>query len=301
MRKLIITIFLFSTTNAFTQSITKDDLERKVSPLSASIKALQLENSKQQTVIEKLNLKLSAANKNIDSLKIQTKANDSAINLSSERLGNKISTTENNANQKIQTLDNSLIKSTLYWVIAFLATVLLSGVVYFLLGKRIKTDKSDVEEQISKTKKVLEEEGIKLDTKLTEVLETQLKIVQAEREIKTDKISDIQIDHSFHLKGATEIMRIKNYSNTLDSQSQSYIALNDSLNRLINTYKAYDYELIDFTGQEYDDRIIIDVKDSEYDETIPFGKEVIVKTLKPQVKYKGLIIQDAQVVTRYNK
>lgn len=51
---------------------------------------------------------------------------------------------------------------------------------YLFLGKRIKSSQTDVETQIRNTKKSLEEESLKLDNKLIEVLETQLKVQQEE-------------------------------------------------------------------------------------------------------------------------
>ncbi len=56
-----------------------------------------------------------------------------------------------------------------------MATLLLGGLVYWLLGKRVKLSKMDVETQIKNTKTALVEEGVKLGNKLLEVLGTQLK------------------------------------------------------------------------------------------------------------------------------
>ena len=295
MKRITTALLLFTSLGAFaqTQNITKEDIEKEVRPLAEKIKTLYLENGKLKTEIGTLNLMLSNANRSIDSLKIQTHANSNAINKTSQELGSKISTTETNTNQKITAVDKSLSKSTLYWIIAFLATVLLSGLVYFLLGKRIKTDKTDVEEQISKTKKSLEEEGIKLDTKLTEVLETQLKLAEAERN-KTSNSSE-EADHSLALKVADEIMRLNKNLSNMDVNIKGLKQLSASVKRIEDNFAANGYEMPELLNKPFDSRMKVIVANSIPDETLKNGEEIITRIIKPQVNFKGIMIQAAQV------
>lgn len=311
MKRITLSLFLLASVSAFaqTETLTKEDLAKELQPLKTSVQSLQIENGKLRAKIGILENQLSNANKSIDSLQNQTQANSNAIAQTANELGVKISTTENNANQKISEVDKSLSKNSLYGIIGVLSAILLSGLLYWLLSKRQQTDKteidgklenktstlkSDVILEIEKTKKELQQENIKLDLKLIEVLENQLK---GNNVGKVDENTDDNstIDHSIPLKVADEITRINAYANTLDPNSQDAKALKSSVKRLINTFKASQYEIIDLLGQKYDDGMKVSVISYIPDEKIQKGEEVISRIIKPLVKYKGEQIQAAQV------
>lgn len=311
MKRITLLLFLLASLNSFAQTgiLTKEDLGKELQPLKANIQTLQNENSKLKTGVDNLKKKLSDANKTIVSLQKQTQANSSAISQTANELGVKISTTETNANQKISELGNSLSTKTLYGIIGVLIAILISGLLYWLLSKRQQSDKSDFEgkledktsslktdviSEIEKTKKELQQENIKLDLKLIEVLDYQLKANKPTEVI--EKLNEpTTIDHSLPLKVADEITRINAYANTLDPNSQDAKALKSSVKRLINTFKASQYEIIDLLGQKYDDGLKAIPVTYITDENLPKGEEIISKIIKPLVKYKGEPIQSAQV------
>ena len=74
-----------------------------------------------------------------------------------------------------------------------------------------------------------------------------------------------------------------------------------SLGRLRNYFNSSDYEITDFTGKEYDERIPMRIRETIFDDSIPLGKEVVIKTWEPQIKFKGERIQKAKIDTKYNK
>jgi hypothetical protein len=116
-------------------------------------------------------------------------------------------------------LDKNVNTNRLYWIIGTLATLLLGGILYWLLGKRIQNSKTDVETQIKNAKKSLEEESIKLDSKLIEVLDTQLKLKQEEKQIVSAN-SNTEIDHSLALKVADEIVRMQKNISKMDEETK---------------------------------------------------------------------------------
>ncbi len=311
MKRIIVSFFFLASINAFaqTETLTKEDLGKELQPLKTSIQTLRNENRKMKSEISYLKNQLSTANKSIDSLKIQTQANSSSISQTANELGVKISATETNTNQKITEVDKSLSKNSLYGIIGVLSAVLLSGFLYWLLSKRQKIDKTeldsklenktsslktDVISEIEKTKKELHQENIKLDLKLIEVLDNQLKGSKPTGTIGNSNES-AAIDHSIPLKVADEITRINAYANTLDPNSQDAKALKSSVKRLINTFKASQYDIVDLLGQKYDDGMKVSVISYIPDEKIQKGEEIISRIIKPLVKYKGEQIQAAQV------
>jgi regulator of replication initiation timing len=292
--KTLIFILLCVTDFAQTETLTKEDLDKELQHLKENIQTLQRENRNLKFEIRNLNIKLSNANKSIDSLRILTQENSSAISQTANQLGIQITTTEQTANKRIDEVGQSLSTNSLYGVIGVLSAILLSGLFYWLLSKRQQTDKNQLSNMISNTKSDLIQESAKLDLQLIDLIEKQLKVA--------DKLNATEptIDHTFHKNSANELQRIANYVNTLAPESQEAIALKGSLGRLRNYFVASNYEITDFTGKDYDERIPMKVKETFFDETLAKGSEVISKTLKPQIKYKGEVIQQAEVVTKYN-
>lgn len=311
MKRITLLLFLLASIYVFaqTETVTKEDLGKELQPLKTSIQNLQNENNKLKIEVGSLKTKISDANKTIVSLQKQTQANSSAISQTANELGVKISTTETNANQKISEIGNSLSTKTLYGIIGVLIAILISGLLYWLLSKRQQSDKSDFEgkledktsslktdviSEIEKTKKELQQENIKLDLKLMEVLGNQLK-ANKPIEIIANSNDVSKIDHSLPLKVADEITRINAYANTLDPNSQDAKALKSSVKRLFNTFKASQYEIIDLLGQKYDDGLKVIVVNAIEDSNLKQGEEIISRIIKPLVKYNGEQIQAAQV------
>lgn len=308
-KQLTFAILLFSSLSGFTQ-VTQEDLEKEIKPLTQRVNTLQVENGKLKTDIGILNSKLSNTNKTLDSLRIQTQENVNAIAQTSNELGIRIKETGDKNEGEINKVEKSLSKNSLYGIIGVLSAIVLSGLLYWLLSKRQKTDKTDFDEQlknkttelkkdvysqIENTKSELITESAKLDFQLLNLIEKQLKVA--------DKLNATEpsTDHTFHKNSANELQRIANYANTLPPESQEAIALQGSLGRLRNYFNASDYEITDFTGKDYDERIPMRMRETIFDESIEVGKEIVVKTWEPQIKFKNDIIQQAKIDTKYNK
>jgi len=308
-KQLTFAILLFSSLSGFTQ-VTQEDLEKEIKPLTQRVNTLQVENGKLKTDIGILNSKLSNTNKTLDSLRIQTQENVNATAQTANELGLRIKETGDKNEGEINKVEKSLSKNSLYGIIGVLSAILLSWLLYWLLSKRQKTDKTDFDEQlknkttelkkdvysqIENTKSELITESAKLDFQLLNLIEKQLKVA--------DKLNATEpsTDHTFHKNSANELQRIANYANTLPPESQEAIALQGSLGRLRNYFNASDYEITDFTGKDYDERIPMRMRETIFDESIEVGKEIVVKTWEPQIKFKNDIIQQAKIDTKYNK
>jgi predicted nucleic acid-binding Zn-ribbon protein len=293
-RKITLAIILFSSLGAFAQ-VTQQDLEKEIKPLTQKVDSLESENSKLKSDIGTLNSKLSNAYKSIDSLRIKTQDNSKAITQTANQLGVQIKETGDKNEDKITKVSKSLSKNTLYGIIGVLSAILVSGFLYWLLSKRQQTDKNQLSNIINNTKTELTQESAKLDIQLLDVIEKQLKVA--------DKLNATEptIDHTFHKNSANELQRIANYVNTLAPESQEAIALQGSLGRLRNYFNASDYEITDFTGIEYDERIPMRIRETIFDDKIALGKEIVTKTWEPQIKFKNEIIQKAKIDTKYNK
>lgn len=295
MKKTILIPILLCATSLFAQE-QKTELQKhqqEIVKLNQKLNNQQAVINQQKTELANLSVTTENQQKHIDSLVSATSQNVQNIQAIANDLGTKIKQTETTAKDSISKLDKDVNTNRLYWIIATLATLLLGGVLYWLLGKRIATSKTDVETQIKNTKKSLEEESIKLDSKLIEVLESQLKLKQEEKQVVSTN-STTEIDHSLALKVADEIIRIQKNLQQMDANTKGLKQLSASVKRIQDNFASNGYELVEMLGKEYNEgmKVIANFIPSE---EIEKGKEVITRIIKPQVNFKGQMIQAAQI------
>tara|TARA_R110002111_G_scaffold3127_1_gene20104 strand:+ start:425 stop:1384 length:960 start_codon:yes stop_codon:yes gene_type:complete len=319
MRKTLLIIAFLGATNLFAQEQPSTELIEK-------IKSLQTQVNQQQSDIQKLFSELNKEYRTyrivkedlnqtiidnqvkvVDSL--NTLINKSKQELSSvnKQLNTKIQQTDENTNTKISELDSSLGKNRLYWIIATLATLLLGGLVYWLLGKRMLSDKNevknqiqssktDVETQIKNTKTALEEESVKLDSQLLEIISSQLKIKESETKTSVNE----EKDHSLVLKVADEVTRILMNLEVMDKSIKGYKHLKKYSESILDNLKAYGYEIPQLIGQNYNSGMNM-VATLEFDDSIEEGKQIIKRIIKPQVNFDKKMIQAAKVIVAFNE
>ena len=288
--KKITFILLFSHFSLWAQP--KPDLQEELNKQKTQIKELKTQLKIQENVIfqkgkdiAKLKENLSEQTQQLETLKALTERQQTQLKELATSLGAKIETHHSQANAGIQNLNQSLSKQGLYWSLVAVGFLLLVGGIGFFLSKRIKHNQTDIEEQLKRTKKSLEEEAIKLDSKLVEVLESQLKLHQAETPAPVVASTDTATpDHSLALKVADEIVRINKNISQMDS----------SVKRIQDNFAANGYELVEMLGKEYNEgmKVVANFIPSDKIET---GKQIITRIIKPQVNYKGAMIQSAQI------
>jgi len=295
MKKTLLIPILFCTTSLFAQEQNTElqKQQQEITVLKQKLNNQQSVINQQKTELANLSAKAENQDKQIDSLKSATSQNVQNIKTIAEDLGTKIQQTETTAKDSISKLDKDVNQNKLYWIIATLATLLLGGIIYWLLGKRIANSKTDVETQIKNTKTALEEESIKLDSKLVEVLESQLKLKQEEKQISPTN-SNNEIDHSLALKVADEIIRIQKNLQQMDANTKGLKQLSASVKRIQDNFASNGYELVEMLGKEYNEgmKVIANFIPSEDLDT---GKQIISRIIKPQVNFKGQMIQSAQI------
>lgn len=289
MKKTLLIPILFYATTVFAQN-----QKQEITALKQSVNNQQSVISKQKNELLILSLKVGNQKNQIDSLTMLTEANSNNIKNIAEDLGTKIQQSDSTSKDGIAKLDQNVNQSRLYWIIGTLLTLLLGGILYWLLGKRIQTSKIDVETQIKNTKKSLEEEGVKLDNKLVEVLDTQLKLKQDGKAAPSAMQQPVEIDHSLALKVADEIIRIQKNIKQMDSSTKGLKQLSASVKRIQDNFAANGYELVEMLGKEYNEGMKATVNFIQ-DENIEVGKKIITRIVKPQVNYQNEMIQVAQI------
>lgn len=227
--------------------------------------------------------------KQIDSLQQVINSNSANIQTTANELGVKIDNTHDFANQGIIDLSKTVSHNTLYWIIAILVVALLVLLVFIFLRKQIFKQKTDLDGNIQETRKALEEEGVKLDNKLIEVLETQLKIIN-----NTSTGSGQETNHTLALKVADEIIRIQKNLTQMDEKTKGLKQLTASVKRIQDNFASNGYELVEMLGKPFNDGMKVSANFIP-DEDLEKGQQIITRIIKPQVNYKGVMIQSAQI------
>ena len=225
----------------------------------------------------------------IDSLQRLINSNSSNIQTTANELGVKIDNTKDFANQSITDLTKTVSQNTLYWIIAILVVALFVLLVFIFLRKQIFKQKTDLDSNLQDTRKALEEESVKLDNKLIEVLETQLKIIN-----NTKAGREQEPDHSLALKVADEIIRIQNNLSRMDSGTRGLNQLKAAVRRIKDNFASNGYELVEMLGKPFNDGMHVTANFIP-DDNLNEGERIITRIIKPQVNYKGVMIQSAQI------
>lgn len=308
MKRIILIVALLGSSNLFAQTQndnsfvnditaiqkTIEKQKQEIEGLTSKVNNQQTTINQQRNAINEITPKATRLESTVDSLSNLIETNRSNINKIADDLGTKIQKTGEQAETRISELGGDVEKNRLYWIIATLVTLLLGALMYLLLGKRIKSSQTDVETQIRNTKKSLEEESLKLDNKLIEVLETQLKVQQEESKNQPIATNE-KADHSLALKVADEIVRMQKNISRMDADIKGLKPLEKGIERIQANFAANGYEMINLLNNEYDERMNIDVINFVEDDTLESGKKIISKIIKPQINFNGILIQRAQV------
>ena len=289
MKQLTI-IFSLCCVSLFAQQ--PKDLLKELNEQKAVVTTLQKQLKVQENTLYLQQQAIKNLQTSKDSLAKQIQAQQRTLKSMQTELSSKIEHNQQQAEKGFTTLHENLSERTLYWGLGALLLLLLGGGVYYWLSKRIRNNQTSIEAQLHKTKLSLEEETVKLDNKLVELLESQLKLREATPVVAAENAA--APDHSLALKVADEIVRINKNISQMDSSVKGLKQLTASVKRIQDNFAANGYELIGMLGKEYNEgmKAIANFTPSDKIET---GKQIITRIIKPQVNYKGAMIQAAQI------
>ncbi|MFN2268198.1 MAG: hypothetical protein ABR533_07970, partial [Desulfonatronovibrio sp.] len=204
----------------------------------------------------------------------------------------------NISQEKIQKLEEKIRQREQNIGIAILATgfLALAGVVFSMLSlvKARKSRKINFQ-TMEELKNKISEQGAVLDTKLVELLEKQIPLIPDPQKSPDSSQDDGQsIDHTLALIMGEEIFRIMKRKNELSKDSQAFEHLKVSLRRMWTAFKEKGYELIDLENKPYHEDMEIQAELFLTHELLP-GEQIISRVIRPQIKYKGKIIQKGEV------
>ena len=106
-------------------------------------------------------------------------------------------------------------------------------------------------------------------------------------------------DHSLVLKVADELIRIEANLSKMDSSVKGFKQIAKAVERIRTNFLANGYEIVDMLGRPYNEGMKV-VANFVSDETLAEGEQKITGIIKPQINYKGKMIQSAQITVSQN-
>ena len=256
--------------DSITKIITSVDsrllkLDSLINILSQNINTNKIENNKQFEFItnESENLRNALNEANINVTKIENSSSKNA--------------------DDIGTVNKELSQKQQYGLIIIAFSIILILIVYLVLSNKWNNDTK----KLSKKQKEILEKQIEDGQKLADWL-------GKETEQNLGNNSSADPDHSFAKRVADEIVRITTNLSRMDESVKGHKQLSASVRKLEQTLNANKYELADLLNKAYDEGMNLQAIFVE-DDSIPAGKSIITRIIKPQINYKGKLIQAAQV------
>lgn len=261
----------------------------------ASIEIIETENVSLKNKVVSLSEVISTQDSEIDSLKEELISAKIYVMALADSLNINIT----NARSEIQANSDSLsqaIKSKSQlglWIFIAIALVLI--IVAFVLGKLIAKRKNEVESLSAKADKLNEEIVNRLSTEMSDMQAISKQISALASAPGATPESEQKLITT--LADRITFMEMTLYK--MDSSVRGHKQLSRSINQMKDNLLANGYELVDMLGKDYHDGMKVTANFVE-DEELPEGKQIITGIIKPQINYKGKMIQSAQITVSQN-
>lgn len=186
-------------------------------------------------------------------------------------------------------------KSVVWGIVIAVAICLLLVAAYFILRKRIEKKGDDIELLRARADDINRQMVERMDKELAELQ----KIASATSVPTTTGGSSAEPDHSLVKALADRITFMEMTLYRMDSSVKGHKQLTKSIKNMKDNLLANGYELVDMLGKEYVEGMKVSPSFNDED-SIESGKRIITGITKPQINYKGQMIQTAQITVSQN-
>lgn len=295
-KSLFVTLF---TVSLITLPLHASDENVVVKNLCNKVEKLEIVVSNQKSVNEQLKREDAELRRKYDAQRALL-----------DSLSKELAETNNNVNQKSSSLNQSIEKNKqelnivgqdligkTYWGIAlFVILAFISAIVYMLLSKRTKTNTDSVMALKEKTDKLNEEILNQFSLEMSEIqkLSNSLTTISS-----TSSSNSGEQDHSLIKTLADRITFMEMTLYKMDSKVRGHKQLSKSINQMKDNLLANGYEIVAMLGKPYNEGIKA-VANFVDDEDAEEGIRIITGIIKPQINYKGTMIQSAQITVTQN-
>lgn len=215
-----------------------------------------------------------------ENLKLKDSLNQTNKDISINKLNLK------NASSEILNVKKDIVESENYALIGFVFFLLLVFVIYILISRKWSFETSE----LNRKQQEIIEKQIEDSRNLADWLAND-----SQNQITSAK----QNDHSFAKRVADEIVRMSTNLSRMDESIRGYKQLSASVRKLTQTLSINQYEIVELLNKPYSTGMNLEAN-FVFNDKIEKGKQIITRIIKPQINYKGKMIQGAQVEVSQN-
>ena len=269
------------------------ELNARIEAAEAGIRDMSRQCAENACMLQAANDTISMLRADIDSLGIVCGEISQAQSNDRKHTESKFQATDT----AVSTNQDALQSRSIWGGVIVLAIIAAIAVVAVWLTKRIKSGYSSIDE-VRKAQERMQEESIKLDNRLMEIIDQQLKTAKA-IQAAAPSTTNAAPDHSLAMKVADEIVRIELNLSRMDPSIRGYKQLSKAVERIKNNFMAKGYEIIDMLGKPYNEGMKV-TANFVVDESLKEGELIITGITKPQINYNCKMIQAAQITVSQN-
>lgn len=266
--------------------------------IEKDIQELKQSSSNTTRSIQGISSSVNNLNTRVGNLEQNVEKNASDIENVSSELGIKIEHTDAFTKEQTKAIKDDTdnvsrkVSRTMLGGIIVIA-LLLSLLTWLFLFMRKKLSAGDrTIAKIVDAQHSLQEESIKLDNQLIDILEKQDRVRESSQEAEPD--------HKLAISIANEVVRIEQNLAHMDSGVKGVSNLKNRAESIKTTLSSRGYEIPTLLGTPYHEGYNM-IATMELDEELEPGTQIIRRVTKPQINYKGKMIQAAQVVVAFNE
>lgn len=260
-----------------------------------TLQNLQRENESLKGDVSSLNQTIETQNSEIDSIKSEIANTAQSINALADSLNVNITTTRSEIQTSSETLSQSIAKKSQTGLWIFVALALALIIVAFILGKLIAKRGNEVASLSAKADKLNEEIVNRMASEMSEMQNISKQISSLSNVSGSSPESEQKLITT--LADRITFMEMTLYK--MDSSVRGHKQLSKSIKQMKDNLLANGYELVDMLGKDYHEGMKVTANFIE-DEELPAGKQIITGIIKPQINYKGKMIQSAQITVSQN-
>lgn len=295
MKRWILIVVMTIVSNIALAIDTTDSLNLRLSRIGISMQSLQRENNALKSEVSTLCITISTQSKAIDSLKSVLAETNNSVDSLADSLNINISSTRDQIQTKSDNLSQTIAKKSQTGLWIFIAIAIVLVVIAFVFGKLIAKRGNEVASLSAKADK-LNEEIINLFSSEMSEMQTISKQIGS---ISTATGSESDTEQKLITTLADRITFMEMTLYKMDSSVRGHKQLSKSIKQMKDNLLANGYELVDMLGKDYHEGMKVTANFVE-DENLPEGKQIITGITKPQINYRGKMIQSAQITVNQN-
>ena len=271
-------------------------LDSTLAKQGRKITKLEQQNKELKHNFETLHREITRLDQRVLEIDTRTDGNKRDINKLAESM--KIQLTETNATieENVAEVNKGVKNRSLWGIIIAILLAVLTAALFLLLRRLIAKKGDDIELLRARADDLNRQMVEKMDKELAEL---QNIATAANTSVAATSNNDAEPDHSLVKALADRITFMEMTLFKMDPKVKGYKQLSKSISQMKDNLLANGYELVEMLGKPYNDGMKA-VANFNDDDEIEEGKRIITAIIKPQINYKGQMIQAAQITVSQN-